>query len=364
MQHEFVEEDIRLVDVLESITSYLKFLLKKWYISIVGIVAFTLGGYLFAKLSPPKYISYISFNALDTRSSSMSGILSMIGVSFAGGSSNDVLTGIFTSRNIFLHAMLTDVEIKGKKDKLANFYFHALKYDDGFEKDSALKNFKFRANSIDELSMQEIDFFGIMYSDFADGLMTAEYDIPTGMIKAEIETPDYEVSKQLGIALLNNTIEFYQTRQLDNAKSSYKIYSHKLDSISNQIQIRQQLIAQSQDQNIFNTKRITTIDQQKLNQELFTLNAMYNDALGQKENAKSGLIPQDNIVRIIDDPHFSTAPEYRGAILFSLIGFAISIVVVIIPLIMRKAILDGREEDKLNAQKLAAQNEETASTIN
>ena len=91
---------------------------------------------------------------------------------------------------------------------------------------------------------------------------------------------------------------------------------------------------------------------------------MYNDALGQKENAKSGLIPQDNIVRIIDDPHFSTAPEYRGAILFSLIGFAISIVVVIIPLIMRKAILDGREEDKLNAQKLAAQNEETASTIN
>ncbi|HQV78273.1 MAG TPA: hypothetical protein PLJ42_12035 [Chitinophagales bacterium] len=362
MQNEFIEEDIRLVDVLESITSYLKFLLKKWYISILGVAAFTAAGYFFAKLSAPKYVNYVSFNAVDTRTSAMGGLMSMMGVTFAGGSSNDVLTGIFTSRNIFLNSMLTDVEINGKTDKLANFYFHTLKYDEGFEKDPILKDFKFRANSIDALSKQEIDFLGMMYDDFIDGFMTAEYDIPTGMIKAEIETPDYDVSRQLGVTLLNNTIKFYQNRQVENAKTSLTNSTKRLDSISAQIEARQRMIAASQDQNIFNSKRISIVEQQKLTQEMMTLNVMYNDAVTATENSKAGLSPQNNIVRIIDDPLFSTSPKYKGKWLFAAIGFAVSIFVIILPLIMRKAILDGREENKIAEEKLAAQQQAQATS--
>ncbi len=362
MANEFVEEDIRLVDVLESITSYLKFLLKKWYISILGVAAFTIGGYMFAKLTPPKYIAYASFNAVDTRTSAMSGLMSMMGVTFAGGSSNDVLTGIFMSRNIFLNSMLSEVEIKGKTDKLANFYMHALNYDEGFDKDPVLKDFKFRANTFQELTPQEIDLLGIMYADFADGLMTAEYDLPTGMIKAEIETPDYDVSRMVGSSLLNNTIKFYQNRQVENAKTSLNASTKRLDSISAQIEMRQRMIAESQDQNIFNSKRISVIDQQKLGQEIISLNVMYNDAVTSKENAKAGLTPQNNIVRIIDDPLFSTAPKYKGKWLFAAIGFAASILLVILPLIMRKAILDGREEDRIKAEKLAAEQQAATST--
>ncbi len=354
MQQQFSEEDIRLVDVLESFKSYFFYLLKKWYISIVGVVALTGGGYFFAKLSAPTYIANISFNALDSRTSSMGGIMSMMGVSFAGGSSNDVLTGIFSSRNVFLNSMLTDVEIYGKKDKLANFYFHSYKYDDGFEKDPVLKNFKFSANSIKEISKQEMDFFGMMYDDFFGGIMIAEYDMLTGMIKAEIETPDYEVSRILGSVLLSNTVKFYQNKQLENAKISLNTVTKRLDSISAEIVARQRLIAESQDQNIFNKKKEEVINQQKMGQELATLGAMYNEATTNKENTKAGLAPQNNIVRVIDDPMFSTAPKRRSKLLFAAIGFAISLVLIIIPLLLQKAINDGREEDKIKAAKLAA----------
>ncbi len=97
---QFSEEDIRLVDVLESFKSYLVYLLKKWYLSIVGVGALTAAGFFYAKLTPPTYVANISFNAVDSRASAMGGLMSMMGVSFAGGSSNDVLTGIFSSRNI------------------------------------------------------------------------------------------------------------------------------------------------------------------------------------------------------------------------------------------------------------------------
>lgn len=355
MQHDFAEEDIRLVDVLESFKSYLLYLLKKWYISIVGVVALTLGGFFFAKLSAPTYIANITFNAVDTKTSAMGGIMSMMGVSFAGGSSNDVLTGIFMSRNIFLNSMLSEVEINGKKDKLANFYFHALKYDDGFDKDPVLKNFKFTANSIDKISKTEMDFYGLMYDDYNGGLMTAEYDLTSGVIRAEVETPDYEVSRTLGTALLNNTMKFYQNKQMDNAKTSYSNATKRLDSISGEITARQRMIAASQDQNIFNKKRVEVVDQQKTAQELAILSGMYNDATTTKENAKAGLTPLNNIVRVIDDPMFSTSAKHKSKWLFAAIGFAISIVLIIIPLIIQKAINDGREEDKLKALKLQEQ---------
>jgi len=354
MEQQFAEEDIRLVDVLESFRSYAFYLLKKWYFSVVGVAALTLGGYFFAKLSAPTYIANISFNAVDSRTSAMGGVMSMMGVSFAGGSSNDVLTGIFTSRNIFLNSMLTDVEINGKKDKMANFYFHALKYDDGFEKDPVLKNFKFKANTVNEISKMEMDFLGMMYDDYNGGLMTAEYDLTSGVIRAELETPDYDVSRVLGSTLLSNTVKFYQNKQLDNAKVSLVNATKRLDSISGEITSRQHLLAASQDQNIFNKKRVEVVDQQKVAQELAVLGAMYNDATTSKENAKAGLVPQNNIVRVIDDPMFSTAPKHKSKLLFAAIGFAISLVFIIIPLLIQKAILDGREEDRIKALKAQA----------
>lgn len=359
MQQHFSEEDIRLVDVLESAKGYLGYLLKKWYLSIVGVIGLTFGGYYFAKVSPPKYIANISFNAVDSRATSMGGIMSMMGFSFAGGSSNDVLTGIFTSRNIFINSMLENVVVNGKTEKLGNLYIHAHKYDEGFDEDPLWKNFKFKANSINEISNQEMDLLSVMYDDFNDGLMTAEYDIATGLIKAEIESPDYEVSRQTGSTLLKKTLEFYQNKQVENATISLKSTTKRMDSISAEIKLRQNLIAESQDQNIFNLKKITIVEQQKLMQEIGMLNMMYNDAANSKENAKVGITPTNNIVRVIDDPMFSTAPKHASKLLFGAIGFVVSLVLVIIPLLINKALIDGREEDRIAALKEAQQTEST-----
>jgi hypothetical protein len=354
MQQQFSDEDVRLVDVLESFKSYLVFLLKKWYLSIVGVGALTAAGFYYAKLTPPTYVAYISFNAVDSRASAMGGLMSMIGVSFAGGSSNDVLTGIFMSRNIFLNSILEDMEVDGKKEKIANVYMHAYKYDEGFDEDPEWKGFKFRANRISEITKKEMDLLSIMYDDFIGGLMIAEYDMPTGMIKAEVETPDYELSRQLGAAMLRNTLSFYQTKQIENATLSFESTSKRLDSISAQIAAKQRMVASSQDISLFNKKRQNVVEQQKLNQEIASLNVMYNEAATSRENAKAGLSPATNIIRIVDDPSFSTAPKKLSKLLYTAIGFAVALVLIIIPLLVSKAIQDGREEDKLKALKNAA----------
>ena len=83
------------------------------------------------------------------------------------------------------------------------------------------------------------------------------------------------------------------------------------------------------------------------------LNMMYNDAANSKENAKAGISPSNNIVRVIDDPMFSTAPKGASKLLYGAIGFVLSLVLIIIPLLVNKALIDGREEDRLKALKEA-----------
>ncbi|HNI02064.1 MAG TPA: hypothetical protein PLO94_06905, partial [Chitinophagales bacterium] len=56
-------------------------------------------------------------------------------------------------------------------------------------------------------------------------------------------------------------------------------------------------------------------------------------------------------VRVVDHPDFATTPKYKSTLLYGLIGLALGIVLVIIPLMLRKAILIGREENAL-AEKL------------
>jgi hypothetical protein len=202
-----------------------------------------------------------------------------------------------------------------------------------------------------EISPKEMELFSTMYDDFSDGLMTAELDLPTGMIKAEVETPEYELSRQLGAAMLRYTIQFYQNKQVENAKTTFENTSKRVDSISTAIVDKQRMIAESQDVNIFNKKRENVVGQQKLMQDLATLSVLYNDANMSKENAKVGLTPQNNIVRIVDDPMFSTAPKYLSKLLYTAIGIVASLILVIIPLMLSKAVQDGREEDRLRLAK-------------
>ena len=63
------------------------------------------------------------------------------------------------------------------------------------------------------MNATELEIASMLYGDFSDGFFTAEYDMPTGLIKAEIETPDYELSRMLAKTMLEQTVFFYQKKR-------------------------------------------------------------------------------------------------------------------------------------------------------
>lgn len=354
---QFKDEDIRLIDVIDTFKHYGAYLLRKFYIVLIGVGGLTYLGYLFAVKSPPTYIANASFNVVDPKGAAGGGLMSLassLGFSLGGSSTNDVLMGIFSSRSVFKNALLEEVSIGGKTDKLANFYMLAFGYQEGIRELPGYENFRFTSPTINTMNRIEDSISSVMYFDFVEEYLTIEFDIPSGLIKAEIETPTYELSKFLGVSMMRNTIAFYQTKQVESARISYDNVTARLDSIQREIDAREKMLAQSRDVNIFNKKVVAVIDQEKIQRELSNLVYMYSDALNSKESAKSTMTGQNSTIRIVDDPRFSTDVSPRSKLLWSVIGFGAGIVLVIIPMILNKAVTDAREEEARKALESAA----------
>lgn len=355
--YQFKDEDIRLIDVIDSFKNYGGFLLRKFYIVLIGVGGLTYLGYLFAVTAAPTYIANASFNVVDPKGAAGGGLMSLassLGFSLGGSSTNDVLMGIFSSRSVFKNALLEEVTIDGKKDKLANFYMTTFGYQEGIRELPGYENFRFTSPTINTMSRVEDSISSVMYFDFTEEYLTIEFDIPSGLIKAEIETPTYELSKNLGIGMMRNTIQFYQTKQVESAKISYDNVTARLDSIQREIDVRENILAQSKDENIFNKKVLGIVDQEKTERELSNLVYMYSEALSSKESAKSTMTGQNTTIRIVDDPRFSTDVSPRSKLLWSVIGFGVGVVLVIIPMILYKAVKDSREEEAKLARSAAA----------
>jgi hypothetical protein len=354
----FEEEDVRLVDIADSIGGYLKYLLKKFYIVIIGVGGMTYLLYLYAKKAPPEYVAFTSFNTVDPKGIAASGLISLassLGMG-ASGTQVDLLAGLYQSRLIFYNALLKDVEVDGKVDKLGNQFMRVYNLDAGFKQIKGKENFGFTAENIDDFSNDEDSIARTMYTLFAEELLEAEYEVTSGLIFSEITTPNYELSRNLGIHIIEGVTDYYQEQQIESAQISYKTIDKKLDSLKGEIDFREKKLAQMQDQNIFNIKRQGVYDQDEYRSDLQILKIAYNEALNTKEAAKSSSKPQASPVRVVDNPRFATYPKYKSTLFFGLIGFAIGIVLVVIPLLIRKAIKDGKLENELKEKAKANTN--------
>jgi hypothetical protein len=348
-KEQFEEEDIRLVDIADSLGGYLKYLLKKFYIVIIGVGGITYFMYNYAKKAPPEYVAFTSFNTVDPKGIAASGLISLassLGLG-ASGTQVDLLAGLYQSRLVFYNALLNDVEVNGKVDKLGNQFMRVFGFDLGFKETKGKENFGFTATNINNFSKDEDSIARIMYTLFAEELLEAEYEVTSGLIFSEITTPDYQLSRNLGIAVINGVTNYYQSNQIESSEISYSMMIKKIDSLKREIDYREKKLAQMQDQNIFNIKREGVYDQDELRADVQMLKIAYSDALNTKEAAKVGTNPQASPVRIVDDPSFSTYPKYKSTLFFGLIGLAIGIVLVVIPLLIRKAIQDGRVENEI-----------------
>ena len=148
----YASDDIKLTDVIRAFRNYSRYVLRKFWIVIIGAILVGAAGYAYAKTSKTKYQANSSFNVVDARGmgGGLAAIMSSFGFASGAGTSNEVLSGIIQSRHAIKSAFLTEVDYRGEKEKLIHVFFHEYGYYDDWEGDPVMDGFRFTANNIYE----------------------------------------------------------------------------------------------------------------------------------------------------------------------------------------------------------------------
>jgi hypothetical protein len=351
----FQNDDIKLIDLLRGFKTYSLFVLKRFYIVVAATILLYYGGRWFADISDKLWVANASFNAIDARSGgfgSMMSLASSLGFGVGGGSSNDVLSGIFSSRNVIKSAFLEEIDYNGTKEKIGNIYLEVHGLMDVFRATPGMEEFKFTAPDVFRLSPIEDSVMTDLYTGFIDDYLVVEFDPLAGLIRAGVYTPDKTLSTRLCEVMLRKTNEFYSITSSQKAMESYTKLNRRVDSLAGVINARNLEKARMRDQNIFNKKELGVVDVAEIDRDITVLSLQYNDAVASLEAAKAGLSSESQVMRIVDVPAYSTEIDERDADFWGIIGLAVGFALSIIILCFVKAARDGFEEELLEQQRL------------
>lgn len=348
----YYSDDVRLTDVVRTIKGYSIHTFKKFWIVIVFTAVVTLAGYLFAVLSPVNYEAHSGFSVVDAKSGVSAGILSMassFGVNLGAGS-NDVLYGVYTSRNVIYSAFLDEVEYKGEKRKLAEIYMDMEDMTEDIMQEPYYKDFKFKAKKLSDVDKREKDLLAVLHYGFTEGYFELEFDVLSGQIKSIISTSDYEFSMLMAESMLKHASDYFIRKQIESNEKALAMISEKMEDVRIELRNKEYQLASVKDNTMYMKKNVGKVDQGTLLREINTLNVIYSNTNVAHDAAKASLASNTPVINVVDHPRYSMRVDKRKPTFWMIIGAIAGAVVGLIYVIMDKAIKDAfDEEEKLNA---------------
>jgi len=343
----FESDEIRLTDLVRGFKNYGWFLIRKSWIIVIATLLMVYAGMTFARLSDKNWVANATFNALDSKGSigGLMSIASSLGISTGGGTTNDVLMGIFSSRYAFKTAMLAEVPYNKRIEKVGNIYLETSGMAEDFKEDPLWKGFTFKAPDIYHLSEKEDMLLSNLYDGFQDEVIVYEIDPLVGLIKANVTSTSYDYSLNMCEQMLKATTDFYNISANDKAMDAFLKLKNKVDSLSGILRFKQTQLATLNDRSIFNRKEEGVVNRSEFIRDLGILNMQYSEAVTSLESAKGSLSTQTQVVRIVDAPRYSMFLDERKQTFWGIIGGVVGGVLSILILCLVKASKDAFKEE-------------------
>lgn len=344
----YYSDDVRLTDVVRTVKTYSIHIFKKFWLVIIFTAIVTLAGYLFAVLSPVNYEAHSAFSVVDAKSGMSAGIMSMassFGLNLGAGT-NDVLYGVYTSRNVIYSAFLEEVDYKGEKRRLADIYMDMNDMTEDIMEEPYYKDFKWKAKSLSEVDKRERDLLAILHYGFTEGYFEIEYDVLSGLIRSIISTSDYDYSMLMAEAMLKHASKYFIRKQIESNERSLAMISEKLESVKAELKEKEHLLASVKDNTMYMKKNVGKVDQGTLLREINTLNVIFSNTNVAHDAAKASLASNTPVINVVDNPRYAMKVDKRKPTFWMIIGAIAGFVIGLIYVIMGKAIKDAFEEEE------------------
>ncbi|MCO4293113.1 Wzz/FepE/Etk N-terminal domain-containing protein [Solitalea sp. MAHUQ-68] len=324
-------DEISLKDLIKKIKEWRLYLISKWQIILLATVLGGGVGLLYSFITKPVYTANLTF-ALEEDSGSgvkaYSGLASQFGIDLGSGT-NGAFTGdnileLMKSRSMVERALLTSVNINGKKESLADYYIGVNKLREKWANNPELSKVSFTLNSNpDKFTRLQDSLIGNFYENlFKKSLTVDKVDKKLSIISVKCKSKDELFAKSFIEALVSEVSDFYIRTKTGRSKKNVDILQAKADSIKSELYKALYGKAVSIDQvpNLNPIRQVAIVGGQKKEFEVQILATAYGEVLKNLEISKISLLKETPFIQVIDKPVFPLSVDKVSKIKSFIIG--------------------------------------------
>jgi hypothetical protein len=343
----YSSEEISIKEFIHKVNKVWYFLLSKWRVILISGVIGAGVGLTYAIRSSAVYKAEFSFALDDDRSSSgglgaAMGLASQFGLDLGNGNaggafSGDNLLELMKSRSMVEASLLTEVNVKGKKQTLAELYIDFNKIREQW-KDKQLNNIHFLAGiNRSEFTLQQDSVLAILYKNVVtDNLSVARLNNKVSIISIIVNSKNELFSKYFAEVLSKTVSDFYINTKTKKAVQNVAILQRQTDSVRRELNIALAGVASSVDinPNANPALQILRVPSQRRQVDVQANQAILTQLVANLEMSKISLRKETPLIQVIDKPILPLPKEkvgkLKGIILGGVIlGFLATLIILI-----------------------------------
>ena len=221
---------------------------------------------------------------------------------------------LILSRRIIYSALLSEIEIGDKKDKLINFYIN---WFDIRDKNKNKLSFSVQNSSPFDLTLEEKQLLGNVYIALKNNDINIETSLKSSIITINFQSKNklfsYYFSKELSVSLY----EFYLNNMKSKDESNVVLFQNVCDSLQIELNEKEVKLAVLMDNSLQTIKSKGKLKKMRLEREVNFLNGVLLANLKNVELARFSQLKDKDIFEILDEPVLSGKGNKKG--IFSLV---------------------------------------------
>lgn len=285
---------------------------------ILFIIVGSLIGFWKSSVSKPTYKAEISYMLESINSggstSALLGLASQFGLSSpSSGINPKVLLTISKSKSILVNTFLTRSVIDNKSDFNLNHFIRLCS-----PKSNKEKIFVEHLNAVNR-TYEEDSIIKLYLDKFQKEILQFKLS-KDGVIRASVNTVNERFSKQFIDDIQDNVAAFFYEKSTASKKETLKIVEDKVDSLSGELNVKQNLFTQLVDgsQRVFKLKG--RAEELKLQRDIKLLNILYAEAVKNLEVIRFDLMYYSPAIQVIDKPYFPLEKNKVSKLISSVVG--------------------------------------------
>lgn len=332
-----IEDQASLKQMILKMIEWCQYLLSKWLSIIIVSVVGGIIGFTYAYFKTPQFIAATTFVLEDgDRGGGLgqyAGLASMAGIDVSGGGGifqGDNILELYKSRSMIQSALLTEIEVNGKKQLLVDRYIDINKLRKKWENKPDIKSIQFnvsvknRVLGAASFSRIQDSVLGTIVDDVNKRyLSVGKPDKKLNIIKAEVRSEDESFSKLFNEQIVKNVNDFYVLTKTKKSLNNVVILQQKTDSVRAVMNgaIYSAAAVVDATPNLNPTRQVQRVAPVQRAQFSAEANkTVLAELVKNLELSKMSLRKETPLIQVIDTPVFPLKKEKLGFIKASIVG--------------------------------------------